>query len=110
MTKKVLCIVGCMLLGFNYGLTASMSILFLIFTASFSPDDFLNGTTLAVGNIVAAIVAGVGTYIYIYKRKREHESVNVYGVTLAISFVVSALLGSVLMYIILSDPNNMAGI
>ena len=105
MTKKVLCIVGCILLGFNFGLIVCFSPIFLIFTMSLFPDDALNEKSLIVTNLIAAAVAGIGTYIYGYMKKREHENINVYGMTTAISFVVGAILMAIIVYIIIGDPN-----
>jgi len=105
MTKKVLCIVGCMLLGLNFGLIAGFTPIFLIFTLSLFPEDALNESILMVTNIIAAVIAGVGAYIYAYLRKREHEDVNTYGMVTAISFVVGAILMAIILYIYVSDPN-----
>ncbi len=107
MTKKVFAIVGCILLGLNFGIVAGYTPIFLIFTMSLFPENPLTGNIMGACNIISATITVIGTYVYGYMKKREHESINVYGMTTAISFAIGAVLMAIVVYRMGADPNSM---
>lgn len=106
MLKKILLTVGAILLGLNFGIIAGFSPIILLVTLVLFPEDALNETVMIVTSFICAAIAGISTYIYAYRKKREHESPNLYGMALAISFVVGAILMAIFLFIYLGDPNN----
>ena len=106
MLKKILLTVGAILLGLNFGAIAGFSPIILLVTLALFPEDALNETVMIVTSFICAAIAGISTYIYAYRKKREHESPNLYGVALAISFVIGAILMAIFLFIYLGDPNN----
>ena len=106
MTKKILLTVGAILLGLNFGIIAGFSPIILLITMVLFPEDALNEKIMIVTSIISAAISGVGAYIYAYLKKREHEKPNAYGMALAISFAIGAVLTAVFIFIYLSDPNN----
>ena len=105
MLKKILLTVGNILLGLNFGIIAGFSPIYLLVTMAFLEDP-LDLTVMTVTSLITAVVTLIGTYIYSYGKKREHEEVNKYGMTLAISFAVGAIITAVFLFIYMGDPNN----
>ena len=106
MFKKILLVISAILLGLNFGLVAGLSPIVLLFTMVLFPEDALNETVMTVTSIISAVISGISTYVYIYKKKREHESPNLFGTTLAVSFAIGAILMAVFLFIYMGDPNN----
>ena len=106
MLKKILLTVGAIILGLNFGIIAGFSPIILLVTLVLFPEDALNETVMIVTSFICALISGVGAYIYAYKKKREHESPNLYGMALAVSFVIGAVLMAIFLFIYLGDPNN----
>ena len=106
MFKKILLIIGSILLGLNFGLLSCLFPTFLIIiVAFFDSVDPLDANIMAVPSLIAFALSSIGTYIYAYKKKRNHEGPNCYGMALAISFAVGALIAGVGLFIISADPN-----
>ena len=100
MFKKILTIVGNIFLGVNMGLISPFMPVYLILSLILFPsNDFLNANALAAFGLLTAIVSFIGIYVYCYKKKREHEDLSLWGMTLAVSFAVGAVLISVIMFI-----------
>lgn len=106
MLKKILLTVGAIFLGLNFGIIAGFSPIILLITLVLFPEDALNETVMIVTSFICALIAGISTYVYAYRKKREHESPNPYGMALAISFVIGAILMAIFLFIYLGDPNN----
>lgn len=106
MFKKILLTVGCILLGFNFGIISCLfPAVLIIVIALFDSADPLDTNIMAVTSLIAFAASTIGTYIYAYKKKREHENLNYYGTTLAISFAVGALIAGIILFILGGDPN-----
>ena len=105
MLKKILLTVGNIILGLNFGIISGFSPIYLVFTMVLLEDP-LDLTVMTVTSIISAVVALVGAYIYSYRKKREHEDPNRYGMTLAISFALGAIITAVFLFIYMGDPNN----
>lgn len=99
MFKKILTIVGNIFLGLNAGLISPFMPIYLILAIILFPAEPLNANILAVFGLITAIIAFIGIYIYCYKKKREHEELSLWGMTLAISFAVGAALIAVILFI-----------
>lgn len=110
MLKKILLTVGSILLGVNFGFISCISPIYLaIIIAAFPSGDPIDIKVMAVTSIITCVITAVSIYIYGYKKKREHEDLNRYGTTIAISFAIGALLMAVLLFILSGDPNFGAG-
>lgn len=99
MFKKIMKIVGNIFLGLNMGLISPFMPIYLILAVILFPKEPLNANILAVFGIITAIITFIGVYIYCYKKKREHEELSLWGMTLALSFAVGAVLITVLLFI-----------
>lgn len=106
MIKKILLTVGTIILGLNFGIIAGFSPIILFITMVLFPEDALNEKIMIVTSLISAVISGVGAYVYGYLKKREHEMPNSYGMALAISFAIGAVLTAVLLFIYIGDPNN----
>ncbi len=98
MVKKVLLIAGAIFLGLNFGMISGfMPILLIVGFVLF--QDGLKSTVLAGYSTLTAIVAGILTYVHMYRKKREHESPSPYVMALAWSFVAGAVIAAVALFI-----------
>ncbi len=99
MFKKILAIVGNIFLGLNTGLISPFMPIYLVLALILFPAEPLNANILAVFGLITAIISFIGIYIYCYKKRREHESLSLWGMTLATSFAVGAVLITVILFI-----------
>ncbi len=99
MFKKILTIVGNIFLGLNTGLISPFMPIYLMLSLILFPGDPLNANILAVFGFITAVITAIGIYVYCYRKKREHEDLSLWGMTLAVSFLVGAVLISVIMFI-----------
>ncbi len=110
MLKKVLLIVGNIVLGLNFGLFSAVTPICLAINVAIASNqvggDAISFKAWAVTSLVMSALTFIGTYIYTYIKKREHESPNVYGMCLAISFAIGALLMACILFIGMADPNS----
>ena len=73
--------------------------IFLVIEMIMFGDGFLNFNILAVNALIIAALASLIAYIYAYRKKREHESVNINFLVFMISLVLGAILIAVLFFI-----------
>ncbi|MBE7092144.1 MAG: hypothetical protein E7365_03070 [Clostridiales bacterium] len=99
MFKKIITIAGNIFLGINAGMISPFMPIYLILALVLFPEEPLNANILAVFGVITAIITFLGVYIYSYKKKREHEGLSLWGMTLSLSFAVGALLIAVIMFI-----------
>ena len=99
MFKKIVTLVGNMFLGLNLGLISPFMPIYLILSIVLFENDPLNANILAVCGLITAVLTFIGVYIYCYKKKREHENLSLWGMTLALSFAIGATLITVLLFI-----------
>ncbi len=99
MFKKIMTIVGNIFLGLNTGMISPFMPIYLILAIILFPEEPLNANILAVFGVITAIITLIGVYIYCHKKKREHEELSLWGMTLALSFAVGAILITVLLFV-----------
>ena len=99
MLKKILAITGNIFLGLNMGLISPFMPIYLVLALILFPAEPLNANVLAVFGLITAIITFIGVYIYCYKKKREHEELSLWGMTLALSFAVGATLITIALFI-----------
>ncbi len=99
MLKKILLIAATIFIGFNFGIISGMLPIYFIVSFVLFPKDPLNANIMAGFSIISAAIASITTYIYSYRKKREHEDTNVYLMTLAISFIIGAIVMAIGMFI-----------
>ncbi|MBR2860515.1 MAG: hypothetical protein IKB86_01595 [Clostridia bacterium] len=99
MLKKILTIASAMFLGLNFGFISGLAPIYLVVTMVLFPKDPLNANILAACSLITSVISGIFTYIYAYKKKREHEDKNLFGFTLAVTFTVCALIMAIVLFI-----------
>lgn len=99
MFKKIMLIVSNIFIGLNTGLISPFMPIYLILAIILFPEESLNANILAVFGIITAMITFVGVYIYCYMKRREHEELSLWGMTLSLSFAVGALLIAVLLFV-----------
>ena len=99
MWTKRLKIAGNIFLGLNFGMLSPFMPFYLVILMTMNEIESLNANRLAVCGLITAIATAVGIYIYFYKKKREHESLPLGAMTLAVSFLVGAILITALLFI-----------
>ena len=97
MLKKILLIAGSIFSGLNIGASACLSPVYLIIMVFLSNVEDVR--ILAVTAVATAIIAGIVSYVYTYKKKREHEHVSPYLMSFAWSFVAGALIAAIYFFI-----------
>ncbi len=98
MVKKVLLIAGAIFLGLNFGMISGFMPILLIIGLVLFPDG-LQANVLAGYSVFTALVAGILTYIHMYRKKREHDSPSPYLMALAWSFVAGAVIIAIALFI-----------
>jgi chromate transport protein ChrA len=97
---KILKIVGSIFTGLNFGLISPFApIYLLVLSVLYQDSEWFSANRLAVCALVTAVIATVLTYVYAHNKKREHESLSVCGMSLAISFIVGAIIIMILLFI-----------
>lgn len=98
MLKKILLICGCIFIGVNFGLISGLLPIYLIIGVVLF-EDGLSTSLIATSSLITAIVSGVLGYIYTYRKKRDHSEVSLPLSCFVWSFVISAVIVAVALYI-----------
>lgn len=99
MFKKVLLLIGSIFTGLNLGIIACASPVYIILGFAFSGDTSTEITSFTVYAVITAVISGIATYIYTYKKKREHEELSPYVMSLAWSFFAGAVIAACALFI-----------
>ena len=102
MLKKILLIAGSIFSGLNLGAISCASPFYLVIMVLLSVVNADLGF-FAATSIITAIIVGAITYVYAYKKKREHEQASPYVLCFAWSFVAGALLMAIGLFIMISQ-------
>ncbi len=97
MFKKILLVAGSIFSGINIGASACLSPIYLIVMVLFQNVEDVK--ILSVTALITAIIAGIISYVYVYKKKREHEKASPYLMSFAWSFVAGALVAAIYFFI-----------
>ena len=100
MVKKVLLICASIFTGLNMGLISCFMPIYLIINFAISGDgETLSASAFAVFALISAVISGVASYIYTYRKKREHEDVSPYTMCMAWSFCAGAVIIAIALFI-----------
>lgn len=99
MFKKILLIIGSVFIGLNLGMISCASPVYIILGFAISGDTSTEIVSFAVYGLITAVISGIATYIYTYKKRREHEPLSPYVMSLAWSFFAGAVIAVCALFI-----------